>query len=1055
MLRPALWILAVTCLAGPAAAGPLLLQFPAVSRTHLAFGYADDVWVAPRTGGEARRLSPHPRGGSYPVFSPDGATIAFARQTGGNWDVYAVPLAGGEPLRLTHHPAVDVPMGWTPDGKRVLFFSMRESMRERSALPDPRLFTIPVTGGIPGRLPFPQGWAGSFSPDGRSIAIAPLPNLPRLVSFGRYRGGAVSRIWIGALADSSIREVPHGRWNDSDPMWVGESVYFLSDRSGTTNLYRYGVRSGKTRRLTAFREDDVESAAACADAIVFVRGGSLHLYDLETARIRPVPVRIPGEFPELRPRTVRAAPHVRGFQLSSDGNTAFVGARGEILRVDTGTQEAQNLTGTPGVAERSPALSPDGKWLAYFSDAGGEYELHVRPAAGGPPRAISIEAHPTFYRELTWAPDGRTLAFSDDQLHLWLADVDRRSCTKIVDGTYGFGNASFHPAWSPDSAWLAYSMFRPNYLRQVFLYSRKQRTSIPVTDGRMDSFGPVFDRSGERLYFRAASNLGLNLLGTSRFPYERSVEWSVHAAVLGRESAPVPGDPPGRAAIRTVVDPVGLGQRISRLFNVREEPQLAAGEPGVLIVLAGGMLSRWGPAPRPLQTLQQGVGGVRVLADGALLAYRRGSEWRIQVPGAEEKPAERVLDLERLRVEVDPRAEWGQIFAETCRAARDYFFDPGLHGQDLAALRRKYAAYLPGIVTRGDLNRLLRGLLANLSVSHLQVSGGDIRGAGGGGENTGLLGADFELHAGRWRFARICRRARPNERSTGPLAASGVREGEYLLEVDSRPLTGDDSLYQRMSGKAGQIARLRVGPRPDGSGSRTIEVRPIGDETPLRYLEWVETRRETVERLTGGRLGYIHLPDTGYTGAAVFNREFPALIDREGLVLDGRYNSGGEPADTVVEALARRPLSAYAFRAGADMPFPIAQIRGPKIMLINEAAGSGGDTLPWMFRQAKIGLLVGRRTMGAGIGNWVSAPELVDGGTVQLPNRAFFDPHRGRWAIENAGVSPDVDVQNLPADWRAGRDRQLERAVSLALSQLEKPRRPLLRRPLSTEGRQK
>jgi tricorn protease len=714
-----------------------------------------------------------------------------------------------------------------------------------------------------------------------------------------------------------------------------------------------------------------------------------------------------------------------------------------VLTLRLASGEVRNLTRSPGVAERSPAWSPDGRWIAYFSDESGEYQIHLHPIGESSARKIAIEARPSFYRQLTWSPDSRNLAFCDDRMVLWHLELATGRATRVVRGTYGFGNANFDPSWSPDSRWLAYSMFRPNYLRSVYLYSLAKKESHPVTDGRADTYSPVFDQNGEHLYYVRAGNLGLNLLGMSRFPFEATVPYSVHAVILRDDGLPPASagkdtsggtDPPLRIGV------ADISRRTLRLFGAASGVRLSAGERGALYAHFNSTLYRMGPGTPNLQTVAQGVGDFRVSADGNRIALQRNGQWSVMPAGAAPMAQEEQVDLGRVQIEVDPRAEWRQIFHESCRIARDYFFDPGLHGQQIQALERKYAAYLPQVVTREGLNDLLWRMLANLSVSHLSVGGGDVPPTAGEPENTGLLGADYRIDAGRYQLARVYRAASPNEASPGPLAAPGlnVREGEYLLEVEGQPFTASDNLYQRLIGKAGKSVMLRIGPRADGEGSRQITVRPATSERAIRELDWVESRRRMVEALSGGRLAYLYLPDTGNNGFAIFNREFYAQLDKEGLILDERFNGGGEPADYIIEALQRAPISGYAFRDGKEMPFPTGCINGPKVMIINEAAGSGGDTLPWMFRAARLGTLVGKRTQGATIGNWVTAPSLIDGGTVQPPNRALYDPRTGLWDVENRGVAPDVEVETLPAEWLAGRDRQIEAAVRVALARRKK-----------------
>jgi tricorn protease len=1042
--------------------GPMPFQSPAVSRAQVAFVYAGSVWMVNRDGGDARRLTNGPGDEAAPAFSPDGAQIAFSKNVGGNVDVYVMPAAGGEMRRLTYHPKPDFVIGWTPDGQSVLFNSSRTSDAFS------RLYQIPVAGGFETDLPFPMGVAASISPDGTRAALAPR-RPPQ--SWRNYRGGATGLIQIVRLTDSQLEgAIPRENANDTSPMWVGSNIYFISDRTGTANLFVYDTATKKIAQLTKFEKTDIRAAAASGETIVFTQGGQLQLFDLKTNQARVIPVRIAGEFTETQPRNVKAARWIRSFNLSPTGSEIVFGARGEIVALNVEKNEARNLTKTPGVAERLPAFSPDGKSIAYFSDESGEYQLHIRPASGdGAARKINIEKNPSFYSEPVWSPDAKKVAFSDKRLSLWYVDVERGAAQKVDTSVFA-GQGDFALSWSPDSRWLAYAKFLANRQRGMFLYSLDTGKVTTVSDKRIDADSPVFDRSGKYLYFLSSINAGPGrAFGMSAFPFAPVITSSVNLVVLRADepSPALPQPPDAQDTVKTEavpfrIDLENIGGRILPLPGPPlDYTTLMAGRTGVLFASANDW-SNFSGGDGPPQTVYkldlnnrksdkflEGVSEAVVSDDGSRLAYQKRGNWMVVgTANAQPKPDEGKLDLDKVELRIEPRAEWQQMYNEAWRVVRDYFYDANVHGQNLAELKKSYAAYLPNVATRADLNYLFRDMLSNLAISHMAIGGGDAP-SPGGEANVGMLGADFAVENGRYRIKRIYQGDNSNPLLMSPLTQPGVRvnEGEYLIAVDGKEITASENLYSYFQGKARRPAHVKVGVKPDGSDARDITVIPLLGENTLRSFVWTEGNRRRVEEMSGGRLAYIYLPNTGTPGYQAFNRDFYGQLDKQGLIIDERFNSGGAPADYFIDVLRRAPLSYYAFREGNDLPFPANAMLGPRVMIINEFAGSGGDTLPWMFRQAGLGTLVGQRTYGAGIGGYVNIPELIDGGGISAPNRAFFNPLKGVLDIENNGVAPDISVEYAPADWRAGRDPQLEKAVQVALEGLRKnpavaPKRP-------------
>lgn len=1040
---------------------PLLFSRATVNQTHIAFSYAGDIWLVEKGGGDARRITTDPNEENYPVFSPDGTQLAFSRQVGNDWDIFIMPATGGEARRLTYMPEDDLVMNWTPDGKSILFLTHRD---EESTY---RLYTIPTDGVFPTALPLPQAFEGSYSNDGKRIAYAPRS------PFGNwrfYRGGMSSTIWVCNLADGGLERMPRGNYNDKFPMWVADKIYFVSDRTGNANLFVYDQTTKQTKQLTTFEKYGIRLASAGAGSIVFIRDGHLYLYDLASGGTRVVDVRVNLDSSEAKPRPTSAVRNIEWASLSSSGDRLILGARGEALTFNLSSGELKNLTQSSAVAERYPALSPDGRWLAYFSDESGEYQLYVRAANGeGETRKIAIEKQPSFYRELTWSPDSKKLAFTDKRLSLWFADVAQGAARRVDTSQYSFQEQWF-PKWSPDSRWLTYSKHLRNRVRTVFIYGIEEGRARQITDGRTTGAAPVFDRSGKYLYFMSSANAGTSefgwgvLNGTLARPL---VTRTLHALVL-QDGQPAPLLPNGQpnpdvrfeeAAGPVRIDFDGLARRVIDLpLAPRDYSELVTTDrAGVLFVL----VNEWPKSPAPLsnptqalyvydlskppkfEKLVEEIDGYDISRDGSRLLYVKKRDWFL-VPAttAPVKPDEGKIDLKGLEITVDPRAEWRQMYREAWRIMRDWFYDPNYHGQNLAELERHFAEYLPNVVRRTDLNNLMSQMLGYISVSHLAVGGGDAPPTASQPSRIGLLGADYEIAQGRYRFKRIYASSRfndPNGSVGAPLDRPGinVREGEYLLAVDGQTIEASKNIYSYFVGKAGKPTKITVGPNPDGDGSRQLTVFPTAGENRLRRAAWAEQNRRRVEELSGGRLGYIYVESYG-GGIMDFMRGLTGYSDKQGVIIDQRFNGGGITPDYLIEWLKRRPIYYYTFREGDDIPTPVNPGPGTSVLITNEFNGSAAETFAFMFKLGRVGQIVGWRTYGAGIGPYVFTPDLIDGGFIQLPNRAAYDPSGASWGIENVGVVPDVEVEITPRDWMAGRDPQLERAVEVALDGLKK-----------------
>ncbi len=1061
-----------------------LLQKPTLNRTHVAFAFAGDLWSAPRDGGEAVRLTVGPGVETNPVFSPDGTMIAFTGEYDGNTDVFVMPATGGVPRRLTWHPATDMALGWTPDGKRIVFSSFNRTSYSRFA----ELYTVPVEGGFPEKLPLPMGYEAAYSPDGARLAYVPLPRA--FTVWKRYRGGRTTPIWIAELATSRIEKLPRQNSNDFNPMWVGDKIYFLSDRNGPVTLFCYDLRTRKVSQVVENRGLDLKSASAGPDAIVYEQFGAVHLYDLKSGGTRRIPVRVSGDFPELRPRFANVGRRLRNAHISPTGVRAVFEARGEILTVPAEKGDARNLTETPGVMERDPAWSPDGRRIAYFSDESGEYQLHVRNQDGtGEPLKIPLGENPAFYFSPRWSPDGKKIAYIDCHLGIWYVELETKRPVLVDRGIYWSGYREQVPAWSPDSKWLTYTKRLKNYLGAIFLYSLEDKKPVQVTDGMSDARYPVFDKDGKYLYFTASTDSGPSLQ-PDLHAAARRVTRTVYLAVLAKDE-PSPLAPesdeekaaekpekkeevrkgeakPGEAP-PVKVDLENLSRRILPLpLPPRLYTNLQVGKPGVIYAIEAPL-----PAPgvEPTLTVHRfelksrrsdvAIAGVRffeISANGEKMLYQQQERWfitapppvptgasRVTPPGAPPTPSAAALRTEDLTVRVDPRQEWRQMYREAWRIERDFFYDPGFHGLDLKAAQKKYEPYLENIASRGDLNYLFAEMLGELSVGHLNVGGGDtpeVRRV-----ETGLLGADFKIENGRYRITRIYSGENWNPQLRAPLTQPGVnvQEGDYLLAVNGRELRGSDNVYSFFEGTAGKQVVLRVGPDPSGAGSREVTVVPVASEAGLRNLAWIEDNRRKVDQATGGRVAYVYMPDTAFGGLSSFNRYFFAQVGKEAAIIDERFNAGGMLATDIIEYLNRRMLSLVATRDGLDEVQPQGAIFGPKVMIINEFAGSGGDAMPWYFRRAGVGPLIGKRTWGGLVGR-AGAPELMDGGFVTAPSSAVYNPN-GHWEVENIGIPPDIEVELDPEAVRQGRDPQLEKAIEVVMAELKRNPPPRPRRP--------
>jgi tricorn protease len=1055
--------------------GTRLLRTPSVSAQHIAFAYANNVWVVPRSGGAARRLTSFQGQTQNPKLSPDGKLVAFSAEYAGNTDVYVVPVEGGQPKRLTWHPSADLVQGWTPDGKAVMFASPRASWAPSAA---PRFWTVPVEGGVETPMPMPRANQGKLSPDGSHIAY----RMPASWDEERrnYRGGQNKPIWILDLKTFALDTTPFAGSKEMDPVWVGDQVYFLSDRDGVSNVYAFDRKSRKLAQVTKFTDFDVKSLDASGSTVVFEQAGYVHELDAKSGSEKVVNITAVGDFPWMMPQWKDVSTRITSLALSATGKRAAVEARGEIFTIPAEKGDVRNLSTSSGSAEIAPVWSPDGKSIAYFSDKSGEYQLVIAPQEGmGAARTIVLPEPSRPYAP-AWSPNGKTIAFQDTHFRIWLVDV-ASGAAKVADtDPYFMADRSIVPVWSPDSRWIAYPKRLKSLFRALFVYDTENGAVKQITDGMADAADPAWDASGKYLWFMASTNAGLNTSLLDMSAYEKPETRALYLAVLttgepspllpesddeaGRAAAPAVRDSaaaPARDSLRAPtpvravrIDFDNIQQRIISVAGVTErgytslragiagtvfflEPMPATGTGGAGPAQGGGAtLHRFQLSTRRASPFMMGVAQYTTSADGRKLLYRTGGATGglFLVDAAGQVPQANVGKLNAtLRAYIDPKAEFKQIFNEGWRNQRNNLYVKNAHGSDWPAMKKMYEPLLEHVNHRADLNYLLDNMGAEIAIGHSYVRGGDYPEVPT--STAGLLGADFAVDNGRYRITRIYDAESWNPDLRAPLATPGVNvsTGDYVLAINGEELRAPENLYRLLDGTANRQTVLTVNARPDMQGARQVTVVPIANEQGLRGRAWVEANRRYVDSVSNGKIAYVYLPNTGQPGYTYFNRYYFAQQDRQGVVVDERYNGGGSAADYIVDLLGRDYDGYFNNPVGDRYPFtsPANGIWGPKVMIINEMAGSGGDLMPYMFKRRKLGPLVGARTWG-GLVATTDTPNFVDGGSMIAPRFGFFS-RDDKFAVENEGVAPDIAVENFPKDVIGGHDPQLERAVQEAL----------------------
>jgi tricorn protease len=1073
----------------------LLIRQPAISQNHLAFVYAGDIWLSDRNGSNPTRLTTHPADEFAPQFSPDGQSIAFSARYDGNTDVYVMPITGGEPRRLTWHPGVDTVSGWSTDGKRVLFASAREVANGRSN----QLYEVSVAGGFEKKIMAALAFEGKYSADGKRIAYRPyrLANSNN-AGWRLHRGGSAPPIWIIDPIGEKWEQIPHTNSNDSNPLWSNNDVIFISDRDNVAaNLYRYVAATKTVVALTKETIWDVRHAAIHGNKVVYEVGGRLKELDLTTNASRELPINITTQAPQARAQYKDAAANTTSARLSATGKRVLITARGDVFTVPVKDGSVRNITSTSGVREKDALWSPDGKKLAYISGADMRHALVIRDQLGAgnmQTYALGMEATARkngqrgYFNLLAYAPDAKRIIYADNMLNLYAIDT-ATGVSALIDNRIRRG--AWVVSFSPDSRYLAYSISGENYMGRIVIYDFVNSRATTVTDALSFADNPVFGGS-DYLYFTASINTGPAVVGLDMSSQERPVRDGLYALVLSNEgkspmaprtgdeedtkdtkdankdtAKPTPNAAPATPASTTPVplkppkptriDFDGLSSRVVALpVAERNYDSLSVAADGGLFYIErrapgasidppeadggnapNGELVRFNFEERKPKMLRAGVQSISLSADGKKILLQ-GARGRLEIADANEKLETKPIDTAQVGMVVDPRAEWQQIFDEVWWMQLEFFYDANMHGLDWNAIRQRYQPFVKHVQRREDLNDVMRDMIAELQVGHNNIGGGDVNRERPSA--VGLLGADFSVLNNRYRIQTIHAGDRWNPQMRSPLgvAGLGVKEGDIILSINGRDVTADTNLYAYLENTVGRQVSITISSGASGTvaPTRTIVVQPIASEAALRQWTWVEKNRVAVDKASSGRVAYVYLPDTGGDGYKFFNRMFFAQVDRDAIIVDDRRNGGGQAANYVTEVLGRAHLGGWKDRAGLVFETPGGAIYGPKAMLIDQDAGSGGDFLPYAFKRTGLGPLIGKRTWGGLIGI-SNNPPLLDGGTMSVPFFRFFTPER-EWRIENEGTAPDIDVELDPLAVNRGEDTQLNTAIKNVMDRLAK-----------------
>ena len=1067
-----------------------LFRYPDVSKSQIVFAYGGDLWIVDKTGGQAVKLSSPPGSETFPRFSPDGSTIAFSGNYDGNTDIYTIENTGGIPQRITHHGMSERVQGWYPDGKSILFTSSSESGKQRFS----QFYKVGAEGGLPEKLPVAYGEFGSLSKSGDKLAFTDRSRIFR--TWKRYRGGTAADVWIFDLETLESKNVTDNTANDELPMWCGDKIYYVSD-AGTNerfNIWSYDTKSGENKQVTDFVDDDVHFPSHGPDDIVFEAGGDLYLLSLADDKVTKVEVEVVTDLVSVKPKKESAKRYVQSMSIAPDGKRAIIEARGEVFSLPASKGMVRNLTRSPGVAERYPAWSPNGRYVAYWSDKSGEYELTLSDLSKGGEETVVSEMGPGYRYTLYWSPDSKKVAFVDQTMSIHVFNVDTKS-DKIIDqdlALFEYGLRNWRPSWSADSKWLTYSRMMDNNNSAVFMYSLDSDELTQATSGFYSDMNPTFEPDGKYLY--VLTNRSFEPVYSdfdNSWTYPNATQLAVIPLTMDTESPLHAQNDTVAIAMDDESEDDEEDESEEDESDSEDEDEDAddeedddaikidfenferrlvvlppdAGNIGRLSGLSGKVayirypntgsnddefsLMYFDLEEREEKTVISGINGYQLSANGKKALVSKSGAYGI-IDFGEKKKMEDKLALAEMEMTVDPRAEWKQIFRDAWRFQRDFFYDKQMHGVDWDAMYDQYSPLIDDCITRADVNHVLGEMIGELNASHAYRGGGDNESAKR--RSVGYLGVDWAEEDGHFKIAKIVRGAEWDNEVRSPLDEPGVniKEGEFILAVNGIPLSEYSDPWAAFEGLAGKTVELTVNDNSSWDGSRTVVVKTLRSETRLRNLAWIEENRKRVDEASDGKIGYIYVPSTGIGGQNELVRQFYGQWDKEGLIVDERFNNGGQIPDRFIELLNRKPLAYWSVRDGKNWQWPPVGHFGSMAMLTNGWAGSGGDAFPDYFRKAGLGPLIGTRTWGGLIGI-SGAPTLIDGGVVTVPTFRMYNPD-GTWFKEGHGVDPDIEVKEDPTQLAKGIDPQLERAIEEVMKSI-KEKGPIHPQEPPTENR--
>ncbi|MGF1555402.1 S41 family peptidase [Paucihalobacter sp.] len=1045
--------------------GTQLLREPTISNTEVVFVYANDLWKAPINGGNAVRLTSSEGYEQDPHFSPDGKHIAFTAEYDGNLDVYVIPAEGGEPKRLTYHPDGDFVQGWTPEG-RVLFRSSREAKPTQST----KFFTVDLEGNFPQALDINRAAYGEISEDGNHLAYTPIMSWDP--EWRNYRGGQAMPIWIVDLKTKDLITTPQlDKERHLDPVWLNGVVYYLSERDYTSNIWSFDPKTKTEKQITFHKKFDVKSLDAHNDKIVYEQGGYLHLFNTTNNETKQLNISVKGDLNYARERWENVtANNLNNPNLSPTGKRALFEYRGEIFSVPKEKGGWINLTNSSGVADRYPIWSPKGDKIAWFSDNSGDYKLVIADQNGQNKTEITLP-NPTFYFQPDWSFDGKHIAYTDTDYNIWIANLETKKVVKADTDRYAHPNRSMNPVWSPDSQWIAYAKQLNSHFKAVFAHNISTNKTIQITDGIADAISPVWDASGAYIYTLASTNYGLATGWLDMSSYDPKTTRSLYAIVLSSDGS-APNLPKmdvealtnseekdktddknndkkddkkedKKEAVIVKIDADGIFDRAVALkLDDREYVALLAGPKYTVFVaeqvpnVSDFTVHSYDVEKEKATEFSKGAQSMVVSADRKQLLLKQNGGWFIVETKGTPKAGDGKLATD-MKLKIDPKAEYHQIFKEGWRYMRDFLYVNNVHGAPWNEVYEWYSPWIDHVRHRTDLNYVVDIMSGEVAIGHSYVSGGDMPNVSR--VPVGLLGCDYEIANGHYRISKIYKGERWNPGFNAPLGLPGIKvnEGDYILAVNGKKISSEENIYQMFEQTVGREIEITVNNKPNNSGARTVTVKPLSNERNLRTIDWVEGNRRLVDKLSDGKLAYVYVPNTSGPGFTSFNRYYFSQQDKKGVVIDERNNGGGSAADYMIDIMSRELFGYFNSKTEGNRPWttPMAGIWGPKVMIINERAGSGGDLLPYMFKAKELGPLIGTRTWGGLVGTW-DTPRFIDGGRMVAPRGGFYDAD-GNWAVEAEGVAPDIEVIQHPKQTSNGIDPQLERAVKETLELLK------------------